>query len=86
MNAPGDTDIAARRRELAALAATLAQLCAQYDGLVNAFKFDEAQALHSRIETAERKRRELAAVLPPARPAAPSAPYTVARRRTASRL
>lgn len=81
MNALRDTNIAERHRELAAVAATLARLRAQYDMLMNAFKFDEARALQSRIETTERQRRELAAGLPPAPPEAEPTPYRVVTRR-----
>jgi len=82
MNAPGNTDsIAAKRRELAALAAKLARLRARYDVLMNAFKFDEARALHSRIETAEREHCEAAAKLPHIEPPAAPKPYRVGGRR-----
>jgi hypothetical protein len=82
MNAPGNTDsIAAKRCELAALAAKLARLRARYDVLMNAFKFDEARALHSRIETAEREHCEAAAELPRPEPPAAPKPYRVGGRR-----
>lgn len=82
MSASRDTDnIAAKRRELAATSARLAELRAQYDVLVNSFKFDEARTLHSRIEAAEREHREVAAELPPPEPPAAPAPYRVAGRR-----
>jgi hypothetical protein len=47
---------------------------------MNAFKFDEARALHARIETAEREHRALATAAPPQQDAA-TTPYRVARRR-----
>lgn len=73
-------DIAAKRVRLAALDVALARLRAQYDLLMNAFKFDEAKALVAGIEAAERERSELAAALP-VEAELPPVPYTVARRR-----
>jgi hypothetical protein len=82
MNAPKDTTaIIAKRRQFEALTARLAELRAQYDVLMNAFKFEEARALHPRIDAAECEHRELIARLPPSPPDAPPAPYSVARRR-----
>lgn len=81
MNAPQNTTaIIAKRRQFEALTARLAELRAQYDVLMNAFKFDEARALHPRIEAAEREHRALATAAPPQQDAA-TAPYRVARRR-----
>jgi hypothetical protein len=77
----GFDDIAAQRARLSAVEAELIRLRERYDLLMNAFKFDAARALHARIETAERERRELATGLPPSAPAPPPAPYTVARPR-----
>ncbi|HEV2189528.1 MAG TPA: hypothetical protein VGR70_20125 [Stellaceae bacterium] len=82
MNAPNPAAAnAAKRRQLAAISARLAELRAQYDVLMNAFKFDEARTLHARIETAEKEHRELAAEVPSPPPAASLAPYRVAARR-----
>ena len=81
MNAPNPaTANTAKRRQLAAISAKLVELRAQYDVLMNAFKFDEARTLHARIETAEKEHRELAAEVPPQLDAAPT-PYRVAGRR-----
>jgi hypothetical protein len=73
--------IAAPRLRLAELAAVLARLRAQYDILMNAFRFEEARALVGDIEAAERERNSLAEAVPapPSRP--PAAPYAVARGR-----
>ena len=71
-------DIAA---QLARLDAALATLRAQYDLLMNAFKFDAARALVTPIEAAERERTALAATLPPLPAPASPAPYAVARPR-----
>ena len=58
MITPEDTDtIAARRARLAEIEAALARLRARYDGLMNAYKFEAAKALHGRIEAAEGERR-----------------------------
>jgi len=75
-----DNDIAARRARLAELEAELARLRGQHDLSINKFKFDEARALHSRIEAVERERDALAAAVPPVSEP-PPAPYSVARRR-----
>ncbi|HXP03212.1 MAG TPA: hypothetical protein VN808_03760 [Stellaceae bacterium] len=81
MSAPTNTTtIIAKRRQFEALTARLAELRAQYDVLMNAFKFDEARRLHTRIETAEREHRALAAEVPPQLDAA-TTPYRVARHR-----
>ena len=81
-NAPrnADDDIAAKRARLVELEAALARWRAQYDLLMNAFKFDAARALVAAIEDAERERATLAAQLPSEPPVEP-APYAVARRR-----
>jgi hypothetical protein len=76
-----DTGIAARRARLAALETTLARSRAQYDVLMNAFRFEAARALALRIEADERERQALAATLPPAPEPPPARPYAVARRR-----
>jgi hypothetical protein len=73
-------DIVAKRARLAELEAALARLRAQYDLLMNAFKFDAARALVAPIEDAEVERARLAAKLPPVPPAQP-APFAVTRRR-----
>jgi hypothetical protein len=75
-----DPDAAARAR-FAALDAALDGLRAQYDLLMNGFKFDAAKAVAARIDAAERERAALAATLPapPAEP--PPAPFRVMRRR-----
>ena len=81
MNASKDDKAtAATRRQLAALTDRLDSLRARYEVLINAFKFDEARAVHSRIETAEREHRDLAATLPAPVVPAPM-PYRVATRR-----
>jgi len=59
----------------------LTRLHAQYDLLMNAFKFDEARALATRIETGERERKLLGEMLPPLPEPTPSRPYAVARPR-----
>jgi len=74
------TEIAAQRARLAALDEALARLRAQYDVLMNAFKFDEARAVALRIEAGEQERQALAASLLPLAEPAP-APYAVARPR-----
>ena len=73
-------NIPEKRVRLAAVEAELAGLRAQYDVLMNAFKFDEARALAPRVEAAERERAALVAALPELGDPAP-APYAVARRR-----
>jgi hypothetical protein len=77
MNA-GDT--APDRTRLAELDWAVARLRAQYDVLMNAFKFDEARALTPDIEAVERERAALAAALPPEAAARPK-PCGVVRRR-----
>lgn len=74
-------DIVAQRRQLNALTAALAELRARYDTLMNAFRFEEARALHARIEAAEEEHRELTRQLPPTPPAEAAGPYRVASRR-----
>jgi hypothetical protein len=82
MNASKDaTAISVKRREFDAMTARLAELRAQYDVLMNAFKFDAARALHARIETMEREHRALAAELPQFSVVPPPTPYRVGRRR-----
>lgn len=76
-----DTDIAARRARLAALEAALARSRAQYDVLMNAFRFEAARTLALRIEADERERQLLAATLPAAPEPPPPRPYAVAPRR-----
>ena len=73
-------EFAAKRARLAELDAALTRLRAQHDVLMNAFKFDEAQALVASIEAAERERAALAAAIPPSLPPQPT-PYTVVQRR-----
>ena len=74
-------EIAGQRARLSELDDALAQLRAQYDVLMNAFKFDEARAVATRIEAHEAERQALAARLPPAPEPAPPTPYGIARRR-----
>jgi hypothetical protein len=82
VTAPETEDgIAAKRIRLAELDAALVRLRAQYDQLMNAFKFDAARSVHTRIEAAERERAALAQTLPPEQAEPPPQPYTVARRR-----
>lgn len=73
-------ELARRRARLAALDAELARLQAQHEVLMNAFKFEAAQALVGPIATVENERAALAAGLPPVAVPQP-APYAVARRR-----
>ena len=80
----GGDDLAPRRARLGELEATLARLRAEYDVLMNAFRFDAARALVAPIEAAERERAALEAALPPLPPPA-AIPYTVARRRRRGR-
>ncbi|HZK90526.1 MAG TPA: hypothetical protein VFC56_10300 [Stellaceae bacterium] len=72
--------IAAQRARLSELESALVNLRAQYDLLMNGFKFDEARVLVPRIAAAEREVAWLVESLPPLS-AAPPAPYTVARPR-----
>jgi hypothetical protein len=83
MNAPNDDETtAAIRRQLTALTDRLDSLRARYDVLMNAFKFEEARAVQSQIETAEREHSDLAAALPaPVSPSRTPATYRVATRR-----
>jgi hypothetical protein len=74
-------DVAAKLARLGELDAALTRLRAQYDLLMNAFKFDEARALVAQIEAADGERASLADSLPRASAPTPPAPYTVARRR-----
>jgi hypothetical protein len=78
-------EIAAQRVRLAVLDAALARLRAQYDVLINAFKFDEARAVATRIEAYETEPQALAATLPPHPEPAPPTPYAVAHRRRGRR-
>ena len=71
----------AARARLAELEAALAGLRAQYDVLMNAFKFEDARAVALRIEAREEERRALAATLPAPEEPPAAKPYTVARRR-----
>jgi len=73
-------DIAVQGQRLAAVTTALAELRARYDVLMNAFKFEEARAVHARIEAAEEEQRELTSKLPAPPDAAPT-PYRVAGRR-----
>jgi hypothetical protein len=73
-------EIAVQRARLAELDDALARLRTQYDVLMNAFKFDEARAVATRIEAHEEERQALAAMLPPLPEPAPT-PYAAARRR-----
>jgi len=75
-----DDDVAAGRARLAKLETALARLRAQYDLLMNAFKFDAARALVAPIDAAERERAALAESLPPLSAEPPTA-YAVTRRR-----
>jgi hypothetical protein len=82
MNTPNDAAaIAAKQRQLDVMTAKLSELRAGYGVLMNAFKFDEARALHARIEATEREHRELIAQLPSHQPEATPRPYRVAMRR-----
>jgi len=83
--AMSDAGITARRARLAALETKLAQLRAQYDVLMNAFRFEAARALALRIESKERERQSLQATLPLPPEPAPAQPYAVARRRRGRR-
>jgi len=78
-------DITARRDRLATLETELSRLRAQYDVLMNAFRFEAARALALRIESDERERQALQAMLPLPPEPAPAQPYTVARRRRGRR-
>jgi hypothetical protein len=78
MNA-GDTT--RNRTRLAELDRAIAHLRAQYDVLMNAFKFDEARALAPTIEAAECERAAVAAELPQVATSEEPRPFTVARRR-----
>jgi hypothetical protein len=78
-------DIAAQHARLAALGDALTRLRAQYDVLMNAFKFDEARAVAVRIEAREREQQALAATLPPPPEPTSPMPYTLARRRRVRR-
>jgi hypothetical protein len=78
-------DITAQRARLAELDDALARLRARYDVLMNAFKFDEARAVATRIATHEEERQALAATLPPFPEPTPPTPYAVARRRRGRR-
>jgi hypothetical protein len=73
----------ARHARLAAVERELAELGAQHDLAMSAFKFDEARDVQQRIAVLERERAELVAVLPvPVRqPPATPAPVFVAPRR-----
>ena len=73
-------DTAHHGTRLAELDRAVARLRAQYDVLMNAFKFDEARAIAPAIEAAERERAAVAAEVPPEAVPEPQ-PYTVARRR-----
>jgi hypothetical protein len=74
------SEIAAQRARLAELDDALARLRAQYDVLMNAFKFDEARTVAARIEVHEQERQKLTTTLPPLPEPSPT-PYAVARRR-----
>ena len=80
-----DTDIAAHRARLATLETELSRLRAQYDVLMNAFRFEAARVIALRIESGERERQTLQATLPPMPEPAPAQPYAVARRRRGRR-
>jgi hypothetical protein len=71
---------AAQRARLAEFETALAQLRAQYDVLMNGFKFDAARALVPRIEAAERAAKALAQTLSSPPEPVPT-PFTVTRRR-----
>ena len=58
-------EITGRRQRLAELDGELANLQAQQDLAMSAFKFDEANALQRRIEALEDERQAVAATLPP---------------------
>ena len=81
-------EFSAKRARLAEIDRELANLQAQNDLAMSAFKFDEANALQRQIEAREDERRMLAAALPPIEPAA-EPPFGVepvlARRRQARR-
>jgi hypothetical protein len=81
VNTLGNADTTAvKRARLAELDAALARLRAQYDLLMNAFKFEAARALVPEIEPLERERAALAGELPLLSPPQPT-PYAVERRR-----
>jgi hypothetical protein len=75
-----DDDVAARRARLVELEVALARLRAQYDLLMNAFRFEAARSLVASIDAAERERAALAESLPPLSAEPPTA-YAVTRRR-----
>jgi hypothetical protein len=57
-------DVAASRARLADIDRELARLQGQHDLAMSAFKFDEANALQSRIAALEDERQAIAAMLP----------------------
>src|SRR5919198_5285640 len=59
------TPLAKQRERLAAVEQELAQLQAQYELAMSAFRFDEANGLQCRIADLERERMALTAVVPP---------------------
>jgi hypothetical protein len=78
-------EFAVLRARLTELDEALARLRGRYDVLMNAFKFDEARAVATRIEAHEQERQALVETLPPLRESAPPNPYAVARRRRGRR-
>jgi hypothetical protein len=82
-------DVAARRARAAELDTTLQKLRAQYEILMNRFRFEAARDLAPLIEAAEEERALLLATLPPAptetpapnRPRRPRPRLPVRRRR-----
>ena len=58
-------EVGARRERLSAVERELARQQAQYELAMSAFKFDEANALQSRIAALDSERRTLIAGLPP---------------------
>ena len=84
-------EFAAKRARVAEIDRELTGLRSQHDLAMSAFKFDEANALQSRIEALEGERRALAAALPPVEAAAEppvgivpvlARPHRARRRRT----
>ena len=76
----GGTGGADSRDRLAELESALARLRAEYEVLMNRFKFEAAGRLVPAIEAAERERQLLAARVP-LPPVAPPTPFVVNRRR-----
>ena len=70
-----------KRARRAAVESELAELGAQHDLAMSAFKFDEAREVQERINALERERAELVEALPTVVPPAPAGPVPVMVRR-----